>query len=183
MMQPNLVEFLSRHIPLSEEEAVWGNGTLPLRITTYLADVPPPLEFVTSVRALVFHRDQIVVIQDPTGFHIVPGGRRESGESLDKTLRREVLEETGWLLADSRLLGFMHFHHLAPKPEGYQYPYPDFLQMIYAANADPAVPPTQAADEWVLASHLWPIEKARDLDLAVSQLHFLDAALTMRAAG
>ena len=69
------------------------------------------------------------------GTHIWPGGRRERGERPQRTLDREVLEETGWKLSRASLVGFLHFHHLSPKPLGYAYPYPDFVQPVYAAVA------------------------------------------------
>ena len=49
---------------------------------------------------------------------------------------REVLEETGWTIRDARLLGLAHFQHLTPKPVAYRYPYPNFLHLVYVANAD-----------------------------------------------
>ncbi len=160
---------------------LWADGTLPLRVTSYLVDAQPPLSYVTSVRALVFKGDAIVVIRDPTGHHVIPGGRREEGETLAETLQREVLEETGWTLSDWSLLGVMHFRHLAPKPEGYPYPYPDFLQLIYRAEAGRFVPGAQAPSEWELGCELRPIREARLLDLTPSQLLFLEAALALRA--
>lgn len=37
----------------------------------------------------------------------------------EDTVRREVLEETGWTMQALHPLGFLHFHHRAPRPEGY----------------------------------------------------------------
>ena len=34
------------------------------------------------------------------------------------------------------VVGLAHFQHLTPKPEGYRYPFPDFLHLVYAATAD-----------------------------------------------
>jgi 8-oxo-dGTP pyrophosphatase MutT (NUDIX family) len=44
---------------------------------------------------------------------------------LEQTVRREVLEETGWAIDPPKLLGVKHFRHLTPKPAGYSCPYPD----------------------------------------------------------
>ena len=117
---------------------IGGLGGDPLRITAYLGHEQSPLAYVTSVRSLVFRDDALLVLRNRDGAHIVPGGRREAGETLEETVRREVLEETGWVLRAPIMLGFMHFHNLSPKPPGHPYPYPDFIQMVYMA--DPHAP-------------------------------------------
>lgn len=80
---------------------------------------------VTSVRAILTHADgtQVLFVRDPEREHILPGGRRKSGESLEVTLHREIQEETGWTIKSAGL-------------HGYKYPYPDFCQLIYVAQAD-----------------------------------------------
>jgi len=120
-MEPDLAAFLARHTPQTQESAVWGGGTHPLRITAYLGHELPPLAYVTSVRSVVFHDATALVLRDRDGLHILPGGRREPGETIEETLRREVLEETGWTLRAPTLLGFLHFHHLSPRPPGHPY--------------------------------------------------------------
>src|SRR5688572_30233389 len=92
-----------------------------LRVRTYLTERLPPPELVTSVRALVSSSDQILVVRDRTGLHILPGGQPEAGETLLEALQREVREETGWTIRDMRLLGIVHVYHLTPKPT--QHPY------------------------------------------------------------
>ena len=57
----------------------------------------------------------------------MPGGQREPGETLEEALRREVREESGWLIDSVSILGFIHLEHLGPKPSGYRYPSPHFL--------------------------------------------------------
>jgi len=92
-----LTNFLSRRRPLCEEVTVWGSGQFPLRVVSYFCTELPPLEFITSVRAIVIKDGQVLVLRDTEETHIVPGGRCEPGETLAETLRREILEETGWL--------------------------------------------------------------------------------------
>src|SRR4028118_758530 len=115
-MIAGLIDFLQHHHLVVQESAIWGNGTLPLRITSYLSFEQPPLDYVTSVRAVVLQGNSALVVRDAANsFHVTPGGRREKDESVEATLRREVLEETGWAITKVLRLGFMHFHHLAPK--------------------------------------------------------------------
>jgi len=117
----------------ADEQAEWA--PLRLRVRTYLTTTLPPLDLVSSVRALVIKGDQILVVRDPISVHILPGGRREAGETLMQTLQREVLEETGWTIRAAHLIGLAHFQHLTPKPDDYRYPYPDFLHLVYVATA------------------------------------------------
>lgn len=177
-MKSNLTEFLLRHQLQVEEAAVWGDGALPLHIHSYLSSEQPPLEYVTSVRAVVLHGDLVLVVRDgASSFHVTPGGRREEDESIEATLRREILEETGWTVGEVSPLGFMHFHHLAPKPDGYIYPHPDFVQLVYAAHAEELVPEAQQFGEYELESGFRSVTAARGLNLTASQGLFLDAAL------
>ena len=49
-------------------------------------------------------------------FHLLPGGTQEFGEPLDTTVRREVLEETGWSIRVERLLWVSEFIERAHRP-------------------------------------------------------------------
>jgi ADP-ribose pyrophosphatase YjhB (NUDIX family) len=135
---PTLLEFFSAYTPVSETRAVWGGGTIHLRITSYFAEALPPLEYVSSVRCIVFRGDQVLVVREGEQAHVVPGGRRERGETLAQTLERELLEETGWTIAEPRQIGVVWLHHLSPRPPSlaaYSPHYPDFLWIIYIAEA------------------------------------------------
>src|SRR5688572_29031788 len=98
-----LPEFLA-HFPVAVVEfETWG--AIQLEVRTFLTDQQPPLEWLTSVRAIVRRADTILVVTDPDRLHILPGGRREPDETAEQTLQRELLEETGWEVAAPRLLG------------------------------------------------------------------------------
>ena len=88
-MSPDLAVFLSCHAPEAREEVTWGE--MRLQRACYLCGELPPLEYVTSVRGIVLRDTEVMVMTNPDETHIFPGGRRELGESLEETLRREVL--------------------------------------------------------------------------------------------
>jgi 8-oxo-dGTP pyrophosphatase MutT (NUDIX family) len=140
----------------------------------------PPLSSITSSRCLVFKDDAVLVQRDRDSTHILPGGRREADESPLETVYREVAEETGWTITDPVLVGFLHFAHLTPKPSGYAYPYPDFVQVVYMADASRFVPDARLDDGYEIESVFRSIDDVQGLTLPATQRLFLDAALRVR---
>jgi 8-oxo-dGTP pyrophosphatase MutT (NUDIX family) len=125
---------------------------------------------------------EVLVVREQNGAHVWPGGRREPNETLIQTAQREVLEETGWTVTAMRLLGFVHYRHLTPRPADYPYPYPDFFQVIFAARADMFRPesrftPDVLAQEYVLSTEFVPVDAVDAVPLTAAHLLFLDAAL------
>ncbi len=174
----SLAEFLVRYQTQCEELTAWGGGQFPLRAVSYFCAEVPPMEFISSVRAIVIKDGQVLVLRDTEETHIVPGGTREPSETLAETLRREILEETGWLTDHYMLLGFWHFHHLSPRPPDFPYLHPDFLNLIYTAMPIKQIPEAKLNDSHELGNEFMPIEEARKIKFAQpSQLLFLDAAL------
>jgi 8-oxo-dGTP pyrophosphatase MutT (NUDIX family) len=170
-----LTAFLAKYRPSIEEIIHWDD--LRLRVTSYLCTETPPLPFVTSVRAIVLNDTSVIVVRAPDGTHLLPGGRREPNEALLDTLTREVLEETGWSIAQLQLLGIKHFHHLTPKPHDYRYPYPDFLQMVYRAKAQQYLPDAREIDGYEIETKFTPTAEALRLPLAPSDHMWLQTAL------
>lgn len=159
-MDGDLSRFLCRYAPKVVEVVTWGES-MSLQVTAYVTDAHPPTRYVTSVRCLLFHGSCVLVQRDKTTSHILPGGRCERGESLQNAVRREVLEETGWTLSSLCTLGFLHFHHLGRKPDAYDYPYPDFLQVVYVSEAVRFLPGAKVDDGYELESAFRPVGEVR----------------------
>jgi 8-oxo-dGTP pyrophosphatase MutT (NUDIX family) len=99
----------------------------------------------------------LLVVRDHRGEqYILPGGRSEPGELTVDTLHRELLEEIGIAVGRPIVVGFLHFHHLGPRPQGYQYPYPDFVQLVYRAKLDRRVENAKLADQFVTGFEFRP---------------------------
>jgi 8-oxo-dGTP pyrophosphatase MutT (NUDIX family) len=173
-----LAAFLAQYQPGAEETIRWDD--MRLRVTSYLCPELPPLELITSVRAVILKDSLVMVVRDPDSTHILPGGRREPDEELLETLMREVLEETGWTINALQLLGIKHFHHLTAMPDQYRYPYPDFLQVIYCARAHNHLPEAQEIDGYEIETKFMPIEEALQLPLAPNDRLWLGAALGLK---
>ncbi|HWA59875.1 MAG TPA: NUDIX domain-containing protein [Caulobacteraceae bacterium] len=101
-----------------------------LQVRGYVAAVPVPDILVSAVRAVVFRGPRVMVVRESDGTsHVMPGGRREPGESQEATVRRELLEECGWSVGDLRPFAFLHFRHPAPPPG-----WCDFVNVIHLAE-------------------------------------------------
>ncbi len=121
----------------AQDDAAWADGSVKFLISCAVGVDRPPETMITSVRCVVTSADnsEVLVVEDPTAKHILPGGRREPGETIEETVRREVQEETGYGLGDIELIGVMHFKHLTRKPPDYSYPYPHFFHLVYTAHS------------------------------------------------
>lgn len=51
-----------------------------------------------AMRAIILKGDKILMVKSNTGDYKFPGGGVEKGETPEETLRREVTEETGYIL-------------------------------------------------------------------------------------
>ena len=59
-MKPEIASFLKELEPAVEESAVWCDGQMSLSIRTYLGSKSPPLEYVTSVRCVLLHKEAVL---------------------------------------------------------------------------------------------------------------------------
>lgn len=139
-IHPALASVLTEQRPVAEHESVWMDGAMPLRVSAYVSPDSSsrlPLEIISSIRCIVRVGDRYLFCENLSGRHPWPGGRRTEGESFADTAVREVHEETGWHVDPTSLreLGWLRLRHLGPNPEGNPGPYPDFLQLVFVAEA------------------------------------------------
>ncbi|WP_420630888.1 NUDIX hydrolase [Candidatus Leptofilum sp.] len=156
----------------------WHNHPLPLRQQTYLCTTLPPDKLISSARAILLRGDEVMVIRDHQNEpYIIPGGRREPEETILETLHRELLEETGWLVRETAVIGTIHFQHLNPKPADYPYPHTHFFWSIFVAQAGQFYPEAIEEDFYVTSTHFLPIEEVLSWQLADGQHELLQIAV------
>jgi len=186
-MLSELDRFLARHRPDAVQVVEWGTAAspIPLRIAGYLSQELPPLEYITSVRGVVFCEDRVLVMRNRDEVHVLPGGRREDGETLVDTLKRELLEEAGWTLDVKEMLGFLHLRHLGPKPvgspPGIPSLYPDFAHVVYLADAVEHKPGARLPSDYEVEAALRTVSEARELGAVLAGRLFLEEAVRCRS--
>ena len=87
-MNDDLAAFLAPLTAFAEEIHTWPADTM--RLACYLTDRTPPPRYVTSARVVVTDGDRVLVVQDPTTKHIMPGGRLEPNSYLEAPQVREA---------------------------------------------------------------------------------------------
>lgn len=185
-MQPAadpLQSFLGSRVSQCDQIVDWPLARLV--VNGYLDDQLPPDEYITSVRAIVLRQlpgahGEVLVVQDPHSYHIIPGGRREQGEALVQTAMREVLEETGWQVTIGQLLGFLHFQHLTPLPPGIQGAKPTFVQLIYLAEAKYYCAAGREVNGYEIDAKFVALDQLHDYTISNAERLFLEAALTQK---
>ncbi len=177
-MDDDLAAFLRQLTPFAEEVVAWP--PINLRLACYLTERTPPRTHMTSARAVVINGDRVLVVRDPSNRHILPGGRLQAHEGPEDALRREVLEETGWSLECFRPIGILHYTHIDPMPEGWSYPYPDFIQIVYAGSAGEYHPEMKEVDGYEIGSEFLLLADVQSLSLNMGQHVFLDTAVGLR---
>jgi ADP-ribose pyrophosphatase YjhB (NUDIX family) len=179
LRHPDLVMLLAPPLrPAVTERIVWP-GNIVVDVAAYPVPTPLPPDLVTSVRCIVRVGQCIVVCQSPDMLHVWPGGRRLPGETYEMTARREVHEETGWLIdeADLTLLGFLHFRYVAPQPDDHPYPHPDFLQVVYTGRAnsrDGRATDWIDLDGWEQGHRLLALSELGSIELSAVQRAFVN---------
>lgn len=140
------------------------------------------MALVTAVRAVVRRDGRVLVFEDATGGHALPGGRLEPGESLLDGLARELREEVECEISAAPVrIGFVWLRHLGAKPDGYRYPHPDLVHVVYLVMAA-SDPIERAGEEYVRAPRFVPLDEALALPILEVERAFLTHPLVRSAA-
>lgn len=114
----------------------WDQGSI---WDFYTSKKTPPLELISAVACIVFCGDKVVLTRHEYRGWEYPGGHREIGETPEDAIRREVLEETGLILDNIKLIGHKKITHAEPNKhrdhEG-NYPYPVAYIPYYLARLE-----------------------------------------------
>lgn len=153
----SLVEGLD---PAATERLVWRGGQVELDLSVYLTTRTPPPDLTSSGRCIVLAGDNVLLMTNPSGDHILPGGRVHPGEDTRAATIRELAEETGISIASPEQVAVLVYRHVTPKPEIYHYPYPVFINAVYVQRLSGPIDVT-VNDTYELAGEFVPIETAR----------------------
>ena len=168
-----ITDFLEGKTAVSSQPLTWQWHNHPLKMNQqiYLGHDLPPDALSSSVRAILLRENEVMVIRNHQNEpYLIPGGRREPGETILETLRRELLEETGWSVRETAVIATYHFQHLAPKPPDYKYPYPHFFWPIFVAQADQFYPKAIQPEKHAVSSEVRLISEVIAWDLGDGQL-------------
>jgi ADP-ribose pyrophosphatase YjhB (NUDIX family) len=114
---------------------VWAKGAIRLKLEGFLGAQSPPDRLVLAGRAILVRGNDVLVVETPYGNHILPGGRREFGETTVDAIRRELLEETGWIVGHLSPFAVLHLHYETPMPQNVgRVIYPDFIWHVFTAE-------------------------------------------------
>lgn len=162
---------------------MWRGGEHRLQLRGYLTAETPPDDFVLAGRALVIHEGQVLVVRDPDGEHVLPGGRREPGESALDAAHREVIEETGWSVSNSVPLSILHLHYETPRPLNVgRVIYPDFLWHVFMASPSGFDPAARHTDGYELGAAFHSITEPLKQRLPLFQRILLETAVRVRGS-
>lgn len=110
-------------------------------VETYLSDEMPDTSLCTASYAVVFKdgnllQTELKESERPERRLDIPGGHIDEGETPDQTAIRETYEETGVVVKNPRLIGYIKITTHAPKPENSRYPYPTGYMTYYLCDIE-----------------------------------------------
>jgi 8-oxo-dGTP pyrophosphatase MutT (NUDIX family) len=130
------------------------------RLTLYLSEEMPAENQVGAAHCLGFDRHgRFLLVRHTERQWTIPGGRRETGESIEGTLRRETLEEAAAVIAQPRLLAVERLDFVEPKSDdGHADPRYQVFFVAEVTELGVLVPNAETTE-----SGLFAVEEARAL--------------------
>lgn len=142
------------------ETGTWGAA---LSWEFYRSFTPPPIELCTAVMCVAIVHGKIVLTRSKRGWGVL-GGHIEQDESLEQALRREALEEGGFVIDTYVQFAVRKIIASAPVTarQEYSYPYPiSYIAYYWATTSQPLLRPT--GDE-VVESARFSIDEIAAMD-------------------
>lgn len=175
------IEELAVHFPNLFRPQIWPWG--PTKVHFLLITELPPGELIANVNIIPYTSNGWIIIRLASGEWEIPGGTCEPGETWQETARRELKEEAGCTLLESKVIGAWECHSLASKPYRVHLPFPDFYRLVLLGRVsqtkDPENPVSGetvvTVEEMQLEDVLTHLEQQQRLDLA--ELYTLAAEL------
>ena len=124
---------------------------------------------VSNVNVVPYTAAGWVVLVLGDGRPEVPGGTREPGESIEATLRRELLEEAGARLESFRTFGVWDCASTAEAPYRPHLPHPQFQRLVGVGRVELVTRPTIGDGEDVVEVLTLSLEEAQARFLAVGR--------------
>jgi 8-oxo-dGTP diphosphatase len=180
-MDAELAGFLESRRADFAQQVAWRGGQHRFQLRGYFTSEPPPDAFVLAGRAIVLDGERVLVVRDGDGEHVIPGGRREPGETALDAAYREVVEETGWSISSPCAFSVIHMHYETPEPVNVgRYLYPDFLWQVFVAKPNRFDPTARHTDGYELDATFRPIVEVLQAPLEPFQRIMLQAATSRR---
>lgn len=140
----------------------WDPAT---RWERHLTSIMPSEELCSAAFCIALRGDKIVLMRAKRGWGML-GGHIEEGESVIDALRREALEEGGFIIETYRLCGYRKIIATTPSPHptpGRSYPFPiSHIPFYLATTTRPLV---AATGEEVLETAEFSIDEVAKMNL------------------
>jgi 8-oxo-dGTP diphosphatase len=134
----------------------WGESVV---WELYGTDVPPPTELTTAVMCVAIVNGKIVLARSERGWGML-GGHIEDSETPEDALRREALEEGGFLVDQHQLFAVRKVTSRVPMPHqqpGKNYPFPTSYLVYYWATTKQLLQPLTGTE--ILESRSFALEE------------------------
>lgn len=117
-------------------QAAWSEG-VPWKFI--VSKEMPDLNLCTAAFCVVSYQGAILLINNVKRGWEIPGGHIDEGEKIEQALTREVLEETGAVIANPQIFGYKLVLPKSPIPhrdkKGSFYPFPYSFVPYYYTEA------------------------------------------------
>jgi len=125
-------------------------------VELYESDDISDLGFVSQCQAISFvDEDNIVLFKHIDGYYSLAGGKVEKGESFEKALKREIMEESACEVLESKIIGYVKVTEVPSGKVVYQ--------LRYVAKVRPLDQPVQDPDGKAMERRVVGIDEANEI--------------------